>query len=131
MKRHLFSIIKGSNQQKRRVLNESVSLDQDRSGGDNLSLNTLVTKGEKSSSESLEKGETLSILKGKLFAKLSKLEQKVLELYLQQRPYEEIAVLLSTTHPKKKYTKKSVDNALVRARTKAQEMAKQFNLFCE
>jgi len=38
MKRHLFSIIKGSNQQKRRVLNNSLSLDEDRSGGDDLSL---------------------------------------------------------------------------------------------
>ncbi len=44
MKRHLFSIIKGSNQQKRRVLNNSLSLDEDRSEGDGLSLGNLIAR---------------------------------------------------------------------------------------
>jgi len=61
MKRHLFSIIKASSQQKRRVLNESLSLDEDRSEGDDLSLSNLITKDQMSTVDKLEKAEITSV----------------------------------------------------------------------
>jgi len=119
MKRHLFSIIKGSNQQKRRVLNESLSLDEDRSDGDNLSLNSLVEKGDLSAEEKFEREELLEDTKNRLLSKLSRLEQEVFKLYIRQFPYDEIAEELGKIFPTKKFTKKSVDNALVRVRLKS------------
>ena len=128
MKRHLFSIIKGSNQQKRRVLNNSLSLDEDRSEGDELSLADLITKGEPSVADQLEKIETTTATKQRLLSKLSKLEQEVFKLYIQQYPYDEIATALESLFPSKRFTKKSVDNALVRCRAKAQSMQKNLEL---
>lgn len=129
MKRHLFSIIKGSNQQKRRVLNESLSLDEDRSeGGDNLSLSSIIPKGELSVSEKLEKEEITTATKNRLLSRLSRLEQEVFKLYIQQYPYDEIAQALEKIFPHKKFTKKSVDNALVRLRLKAQNMVIDWDL---
>lgn len=122
MKRHLFSIIKASSQQKRRVLNESLSLDEDRSEGDDLSLTNLITKDKLSTVEKLEKAEITFVTKQRLLSKLSRLEQEVFKLYIQQYPYDEIAEALEKIFPSKKFSKKSVDNALVRCRSKAQEM---------
>lgn len=129
MKRHLFSIIKASSQQKRRVLNESLSLDEDRSEGDDLSLTNLITKDKLSTVERIEKDEITSVTKKRLLSKLSRLEQEVFKLYIQQYPYEEIAAQLEEIFPTKKFSKKSVDNALVRCRSKAQEMYKALELF--
>ena len=122
MKRHLFSIIKGSNQQKRRVLNNSLSLDEDRSEGDDLSLINVITKGEPSIADQLEKEETTFVTKKRLMSRLSKLEQEVFKMYIQQCPYEEIADELGKIFPNKRFSKKSVDNSLVRVRAKAQGM---------
>ncbi len=132
MKRHLFSIIKGSNQQKRRVLNESLSLDEDRSEGDHLSLSNLITKGsEISVVERLEKEELTTATKTRLLSKLSRLEQEVFKLYIQQYPYDEIAQELERIFPNKRFSKKSVDNALVRLRLKAQNMSKNIEWWSE
>jgi len=131
MKRHLFSIIKASSQQKRRVLNESLSLDEDRSEGDDLSLTNLITKDKLSTVEKLEKEEITLVTKKRLLSKLSRLEQEVFKLYIQQYPYEEIAVALEQIFPTKRFSKKSVDNALVRCRSKAQEMSDNVDFFCE
>lgn len=129
MKRHLFSIIKGSNQQKRRVLNESLSLDEDRSEGDNLSLKSLITKSELSVVEKLEKEELITATKTRLLSKLSRLEQEVFKLYIQQYPYDEIAEALEKIFPTKKFSKKSVDNALVRVRSKSRSINVTEGLF--
>ncbi len=129
MKRHLFSIIKASSQQKRRVLNESLSLDEDRSEGDDLSLANLITKDKLSTVEKLEKAEITLVTKQRLLSKLSRLEQEVFKLYIQQYPYDEIAIALEKIFPSKKFSKKSVDNALVRCRSKAQEMSDNTDLF--
>lgn len=129
MKRHLFSIIKASSQQKRRVLNESLSLDEDRSEGDDLSLTNLITKDTLSTVEKLEKAETTLITKQRLLSKLSRLEQEVFQLYIQQYPYGEIAEALEKIFPNKRFSKKSVDNALVRCRSKAQELNQNMAFF--
>jgi RNA polymerase sporulation-specific sigma factor len=122
IKRHLFSIIKGGNQQKRRVLNESVSLDDDRSEGDNLSLSNLVTEDKPPADELIEHFETFSLRRIRLLSKLSKLEQEVCKLYLQQLSYEEIVDELKKVFPRKKYDKKAVDNSLQRLRGKSKNI---------
>lgn len=129
MKRHLFSIIKGSNQQKRKVLNESLSLDEDRSEGDHVSLINLISKTGPSCADEIEKTELINIAKEKLLQKLSKLEQHVLMLYLQQRSYDEIAKILSKEYPKRTYNRKAIDNSLTRVRQKAQQMLDVLSLF--
>ena len=122
MKRHLFSIIKASSQQKRRVLNESLSLDEDRSEGDDLSLNNLITKDALSTIDIIEKSETTAVTIKRLLSRLSRLEQEVFLLYIRQFTYEEMVEQLKDLFPNKKWSKKSCDNALVRVRSKAQNM---------
>lgn len=127
MKRHLFSMIKGSNQQKRKVLNESLSLNEDRSEGDDLSLSNIVMKQEISVEERMEKAEITNITKSRLMERLSKLEREVFVLYLQQLTYEEIVDELKKKFPDKRWSKKSADNALVRCRAKAQELGEDID----
>lgn len=123
MKRHLFSIIKASTQQKRRVLNESLSLNEDRSEGEDLSLANLITKDQLSTVDKLEKAEILSITKARLLSKLSRLEQEVFKLYIRQYAYQDIAEALEEIFPGRKFSKKSVDNSLVRIRQKSRTMS--------
>ena len=122
MERHLFSIIKASTQQKRLALNQSLSLNEDRSEGDNLSLNTLVTKDEKTAVDKLQKEEAIEVAKSKLLAKLSKLEKEVFNLYIKQNSYAEIVEGLREIFPGKKLSRKAVDNSLLRVRSKAREL---------
>lgn len=127
IRRHLFSLIKSGTQQKRRVLNESLSLNEDHSdGGDNLSLINLVVKEEKSADEEVINQENKSNQCNKLLAKLSKLEKEVFLLYIQQYHYEEIAFEVKKLL-KKKITKKTVDNALCRIKLKAHQLAKNMD----
>ena len=123
IRRHLFSIIKGNNQQKRRVLNESLSLDQDRSdGGENLSLVNLVVKSGIPADEEVVRAESHAIKRNQLLSRLSRLEREVFELYTQQYHYDEIVDELKKIFPGKNMSKKTVDNGLQRVRSKAQEM---------
>ena len=122
IKRHLFSLIKGNNQQKRKVLNESLSLDQDRSeDNDSLSLSNLVTKDALTVDEELERFETFNAEQQYLLSHLSELEQEVFKSYLQQNSYKEMVDELKYIFPNKKITKKTIDNALVRLKQKAQD----------
>lgn len=126
IRRHLFSIIKGNNQHKRRVLNESLSLDEDRSGddGENLSLASLIVKEEPAADEAVAKDENFAAQQHKLLQRLSKLEKEVFKLYLQQLHYDEIVDELRKLFPGRAINKKTCDNALQRLRSKAQDLAK-------
>ena len=124
IKRHLFSLIKSNNQQKRRPLNKSLSLDEDRSeNGENLSLSSLVPETGISGIEELERDENYKIKLKKLLNRLSKLEQEVLKLYLMQLRYDEIVEKLQEMYPDKKINSKLVDNALVRVRLSARNLS--------
>lgn len=124
IKRHLFSLIKGNNQLKRRVLNTSLSLDEDRSeGGESLSLISIITEDAPNIDDQLAKDENTEKHRHKLLSKLSVLEQEVFKLYLQQLHYDEIVKELKRVFPDKRITKKTVDNSLQRIRAKAQQMA--------
>ena len=106
---------------KRRVLNDSVSLDEDRSeSGDNLSLVNLITKDALSADDEIVKNEVFAVRRDWLLSKLSKLEQEVFKLYLMQYHYDQIVAELRPLFPGKRITKKTIDNSLVRVRQKAQ-----------
>jgi RNA polymerase sporulation-specific sigma factor len=123
IKRHLFSLIKGNNQQKRRVLNQSLSLDEDRSEeGENLSLINVITEDGLSADDEVARAESHAVRRSRLLSKLSRLEQEVFKLYLQQYHYDEIVDELKKMFPNKRLTKKTVDNSLQRIRAKAQSM---------
>ena len=125
IKRHLFSLIKANNQQKRTVLNQSLSLDEDRSeDGESLSLASLIAEDGLTADQEFERNENNNLKKSRLLSKLSPLEQEVLKLYLRQYHYDEIVDELNKIFPGKKITKKAVDNGLQRVRFKAQELAR-------
>jgi len=125
IKRHLFSLIKGNNQLKRKVLNTSLSLDEDRSeGGENLSLVSILAEDVPSVDDQVAKSETHQIRQIRLLARLSSLEQEVFKLYIQDLHYDEIVDALKKIFPGRRITKKTVDNSLQRVRQKAQEMTK-------
>lgn len=125
IRRHLFSIIKSGSQQKRRVLNESLSLDEDRSGdeGESLSLINLVVKEEDPADVEIVKNESRQHKCNKLLTRLSKLEKEVFGLYIQQYHYDEIVDELRRMFRRKRVSKKTVDNALQRVRLKAEVIA--------
>lgn len=128
IKRHLYSLIKGNNQQKRKVLNQSLSLDEDRGeDGENISLINLVTEDGPSVVEEFENREVHDFQRSKLFDKLSDLEQAVCRYYLQQYCYEEIVEKLQEEFPNRGINKKSADNALQRIRSKAHTLAKNLD----
>jgi len=133
IKRHLYSLIKGNNQQKRKVLNQSLSLDEDRGDeGEKLSLINLITEDGLTDTsltvvEELERRENHNVKKTKLLAKLSRLEQEVCFYYLKQYRYEEIVVKLQEVFPDREITKKTCDNALQRIRMKAHDLAESLD----
>jgi RNA polymerase sporulation-specific sigma factor len=123
IKRHLFSLIKGNNQLKRKVLNTSLSLDEDRSeGGESLSLISILAEDAPNVDDQVAKNETHQIRQIRLLARLSSLEQEVFKLYIQQLHYDEIVDALKKVFTDKRITKKTVDNSLQRIRQKAQNM---------
>lgn len=131
IKRHLFSLIKGNNQQKRRVLNQSLSLDEDRSNdGESLSLANLIQEDSLSADDQLAKDEAVFVKREQLKARLSPLEKEVFDLYTQRYHYDEIVVELVKIFPGKKLSKKTVDNALQRLRQKAHNMSGKLD-WCE
>jgi len=134
IKRHLFSLIKGNNQQKRRVLNDSQSLNEDRisEDGENVSLINIIAEKGLTTSEIVEEEEDVEFKYKKLLERLSRLEQAVFLLYRQRYSYEEMVDRLREIFPeravgKKKISLKTIDNALVRLKSKAQNLAETFD----
>ncbi len=126
IKRHLFSLIKGSHQQKRKVLNTSLSLNEERPGDhDSLSLISIICEDRPEVVDELAKSESNSRRENKLLSRLSKLEQEVYRQYMRQLHYDEIVVELKKVFPKRNLGKKTIDNALQRLRKKAQEMSEK------
>lgn len=124
IRRHLYSIIKASEQQKRRVQNTALSLYDNWSDdeGNDLSLINLVVNNDLSVSEQIEHEELVELKKEKLLSKLSDLEKEVLKWRLLNYRYEEIVEKLKAKFPDKKINKKVIDNSLVRCRQKGREL---------
>lgn len=109
MKRRILSAIKKANRNKNKALNESVSIHTkiDSTNEVELYLPQYVFNPD----EKFEENENYEEIKEKIVKALSKLELKILSLFLKGLSYDEIAKTLNVT-------KKSVDNALSRIKTK-------------
>jgi RNA polymerase sporulation-specific sigma factor len=131
IRRHLSTILKGSFQNKKKVLNTSISLDQDRGSHDdeNLYLADIIPKTDTTVMDEIGEKEYYKTLFSSLYVKLSKLEKSVFVLYTYKYSYDEITDKINRVYEKrgsrKKVNIKSVDNALSRIKMKAKEVYDQ------
>lgn len=129
IRRHLSTEYKASYQNKKRVLNSSMSLNQEssRSSGDEeLSLINIIDSGDAPIVDQLEDREYYMDLMTKLLKSLSPFEKEVFLLYAQRYSYEEIADLINEKRVKVKINIKGVDNALSRIKHKAKIILIQY-----
>jgi len=128
IRRHLMTKLKSSFQYKKRALNTSVSLDQDRneSSDEVLSLSDIIPRTNGTILDFLEDKEYYKRLFHGLFQKLSNFEKKVFVLYTKKYTYDQMTDLINENYKKneqkKKIDVKSVDNALSRIKQKAKEV---------
>lgn len=128
IRRHLSTILKGSFQNKKKTLNTSLSLDQNRGGSvdDDLFLVDILPKTEGSIADNLSEKEYYKKLFSLLVKDLSQLEQQVFVLYANKYSYEDISAIINRYYKKKELHKKinvkSIDNALSRIKQKAHDI---------
>jgi RNA polymerase sporulation-specific sigma factor len=132
IRRHLSTKLKSSFQSKQKVLNSSISLDQDRSKSDSqeepVSLADIVPSDDCGNVASdVSEKEDYNLLIKLLWGKMSYLERQVFVLYRQNFSYEKIAELINNKNKESKKHKveinvKSVDNALSRVKYKAKKI---------
>lgn len=121
IRRHLATTLKTAHQNRKRILNESKSLDQDRShDNDDLSLINIVKSKDAPILDGLEVREFIRNFTKKLLSKLSKFEQEVFLLYVQKYSYEEIAYEVVGNDDGKAV--KAIDNGLSRIKHKSWEI---------
>jgi len=132
IRRHLSTKLKASYQGKQRVLNNSISLDQDRSNGNSIeeysTLAEIMPYTAQDAFIEIRNQEDFSYLVKRLWEKMSDLEQKVFILYRQNMSYEEITKIINKNIKikKEKINIKSVDNALSRIKSKGKEIYLQY-----
>lgn len=121
IRRHLATTLKTAHQNRKRILNESKSLDQDRSqDNDDLSLINIVKSKDAPILESMEVREFIRNFTKKLLSKLSKFEREVFVQYVQKYSYEEIAADVIGSSDGKAV--KAIDNGLSRIKHKGWEI---------
>ena len=109
--RQLYSALSASNRKKHAPLNSYISFSagEDEEG---IALEELLEGRDTANPEQLViEQEVWQEFRKRLWERLSKMEQKVLTLYLEGKPYTEIAELMEKQP-------KSIDNALQRIRQK-------------
>jgi RNA polymerase sporulation-specific sigma factor len=132
IRRHLSTILKCAFQNKKKALNTSISLDQDRgsSSDENLFLSDILPKTKGTIVDDLGKRENYLVLFNELISCLSILEKRVFKLYSCSYSYEEISEIINKFYKKNKmrrYTDvKSIDNALARVKQKGKEIAEKY-----
>lgn len=120
VERHLISTIKRGLRQKSSILNQSDSLDkevyQSDDSGEGVTLLEFIPNDESEIPEnSIISKERHDIIKNRLFKRLTVMEREVTDQYLRGYSYEKISDILNINT-------KSVDNALSRAKNKAEEI---------
>ena len=132
IRRHLSTKLKASYQGKSRVLNNSISLDQDRASINTAeqfsTLSEIMPFTIQDAFVEIKNKEDFSYLVKKLWEKMSELEQKVFTLYSKSMSYEEIVKIINKNikDRKEKINVKSVDNALSRIKAKGREIYIQY-----
>lgn len=121
IRRHLFTEFKSSlHNNRKKILNQSLSLDQDTRGGDDdLCLSNIVPSVDGDMLDLLQDKEYFRNLMTNLIKHLSRFEREVLGLYAQRLSYEEIADKINAHRVKIKVNVKGIDNALSRIKKKA------------
>jgi RNA polymerase sporulation-specific sigma factor len=126
IRRHLATEFKSSYQNKKRVLNQSMSIDRESSsssGDEDISLSSILGDPDKDDvlTEIGDK-EYYRNLQKRLLESLSSFEKEVYTLYIQKYSYEEISEKINEGRMKVKINIKGVDNALSRIKYKAKEI---------
>lgn len=126
IRRHLITILNASkNRLKDQSINQAISLDSTpRSLGEESeqTYSNIISDGNLSVDKQTELKEAYEVTLKNLCKVLSKFEQKVLFEYLTSSSYTEIADDISEDNSRPKNQTKSIDNALVRIRAKAQKL---------
>jgi len=135
IRRHLATEFKASYQNKKRVLNQSVSIDKEtnnsnRSFGENeIYLSNIISDPKKTDIlTDISNDEYYNNLQTLLFTNLSSFEKEVFVLYAQKFSYEEIAEKINDKRYKVKVNIKGVDNALSRIKHKAKFILQNYEL---
>jgi RNA polymerase sporulation-specific sigma factor len=131
IRRHLSTKLKASYQNKSRVLNSSVSLDQNRNDSsdndDLLFLSDVISSLDTDASVQYLNREHYKLLFSKLASKLSEFEKEVFIYYSQKLSYEEIVERINRKNNRRiKVNKKSIDNSLSRIKQKAKEVFQKY-----
>lgn len=124
IRRHLITILNASKTRlKDQSINQAVSLDSSPNpyDGDSQTFANIIPDGSEPIDKATESKEAYHVTLDNLCKMLSSFEKKVLYEYLASSSYNEIADDLSSKTRQKRPTK-SIDNALVRIRTKAQKL---------
>jgi RNA polymerase sporulation-specific sigma factor len=130
IKRHIITVLKAANNGRNRILNGSVSLECTACNDDSegpMSISEFYQnkhKKQESVLDSLARSEANSKLKSALTGKLTFLESKVLDCYLQNMSYVDIVSMMNNKKRKNKVDTKVIDNALCRIKKKALEIAR-------
>lgn len=122
--RQMISAVKASTRQKHQPLNSYISLNKPayEEENDKISLLDRMPSDKVINPEDLFIGqEKLGIIEHELSERLSSLEKKVIQLYIDGKSYVEIAKLL-------KRPIKSIDNALQRIKKKVEHILVQKNM---
>lgn len=126
IKRHIITAFKSSRNGKHKALNGSVSIDSQCDNEDeeqNSSKSWHLETGEIESLSKIVTNENNERMRIMLIDKLTPLERQVFLCYLKSMSYNDIVKAINKKLPRKKKIKaKTVDNALWRAKTKANEL---------
>ena len=112
--RQLYSALEASNRKKHIPLNTYISF-SNQEGEDGVNLEEMITEQTISPEQIMIEQERKEEFFKKLDEKLSKMERKVLYLYLEGNSYTQIAEIMDKTP-------KSIDNTLQRIRGKVKEL---------
>lgn len=112
-KRHLITAVSHANRKKYAVHNSADSLDAPSSDSDDSNLADFIQDNKESILDRITEQQFFEEHKTILFDKLTKLELSILQHYLNGYSYNEIAEMINVKQ-------KTVDNALMRIRKKAQ-----------
>lgn len=116
--RQILSAIKAANRQKHIPLNSSLSLNNAANEDSETFIDLLSDGGLTNPEEMLINRENLYRTESKIYHSLSKLERKVLTLYLRGKSYTDIAKIMEREE-------KSIDNALQRIKRKVWKILKE------
>lgn len=133
IRRHLATEFKSSYQNKKRVLNQSVSIDKEtnsssqNSSESEIYLSNIIADPDMGDIiTEIGDREYYNNLHNILFDNLSKFEKEVYVLYAQKFSYEEIAEKINAKRYKIKVNIKGVDNALSRIKHKAHSILQNY-----